>query len=67
MNRLLWALFLTLLNRAIAAAEFQLYASDTPLGKRIGGHDIPGVKDKFLVLVVGLRNWKRFTGYWQSA
>ena len=67
MSKLLWALFLKLLGKAVEAAEFNLYASDVPLGKRIGGHDIPQVKDKFMILHVGFKGLKDWTGYWQSA
>jgi hypothetical protein len=66
-NKLIWALFLKLLSMAVDRAEFELYASDVPKGKCMGRHDVPEVKDKYIVLHVGIKGWKDWTGYWQTA
>jgi len=48
-------------------AQFRLFLSDMPLGKRLGGHDVPGVPDKFLVLDIQLGGVVVFQGYFQAA
>lgn len=48
----------------IEHADLDIHASDTPVGKRIGGHDIPELKDKFLDLRIGEAG-EDFVGYWQ--
>ena len=63
MRSLFWRWLFGLLDKA----EFALVSSDVPRGKRLGGHDIPDVRDKFLILTIGLQGLVSFTGYFQTA
>ena len=44
MRSIIWKLLLGLLDKA----EFRLVSSSVPRGKRLGGHDIPDVRDKIV-------------------
>ena len=63
MRTLLWGL----LSKLLDAAEFGLVSSNEPRGRRLGGHDVPEVRDKYLVLSIGFRGLVSFVGYWQTA
>ena len=63
MRTILWKLLLGLLGRA----EFGLITSKSPQGKRLGGHDVPNVEDRFLILTIGLEGLGHFVGYFQTA
>jgi len=62
-KKLLWAV----LVRLLAAADFGIRTSSKPEGHRLGGHDIPNVPDRFIILTIGLGGVASFIGYWQSA
>jgi len=55
-----------LLNWILKRATLKIYASSTPIGRRLGGHDIPNVIDSFIVLEIGLKGVLSFTGYFQT-
>lgn len=57
----------TLLNWLLKRATFKLYNSSGPIGRRLGGHDIPNVIDSYIILEVGLVNGPKFAGYFQTA
>jgi hypothetical protein len=63
LRTILWNLLLKLLG----GAEFGLFTSKTPQGKRLGGHDVPNVEDKFFILTIGLDGLGHFVGYFQTA
>jgi hypothetical protein len=51
----------------LGGAEFGLVTSRSPQGRRLGGHDVPNVEDKFLILTIGLEGLGHFVGYFQTA
>ena len=65
MGKIICGFVLLALIGAAEAGQFSLATQDTPLGHRLGVHDDPDRKDKFLVLTVGIRNLYTFTGYFQ--
>ena len=56
-----------ILNWILARTTFKLYNSSTPLGRRLGGHDIPGVTDSYIILELSLSGLIAFVGYFQTA
>jgi len=56
-----------LLNWLLAHATLKLYNSDRPAGRRLGGHDIPGVTDAYIILEIALSGVISFTGYFQTS
>jgi hypothetical protein len=48
-------------------AKFDIYTSQIPVGHRFGGHDIPGITDAYIVLVITIAGNPIFTGCWQTA
>jgi len=56
-----------LLNWILARTTFKLYNSDRPAGRRLGGHDIPGVTDAYIILDLALSGVIAFTGYFQTS
>jgi hypothetical protein len=46
---------------------FRLYNSSTPIGRRLGGHDIPNVIDSYIILELVLAGVSAFTGYFQTS
>ena len=56
-----------LLTWILKRAKFSLYNSSTPIGRRLGGHDIPNVLDSYIILEIGLKDVKTFTGYFQTS
>jgi hypothetical protein len=63
LRTILWSLLLKLLG----GAEFGLVTSKSPQGRRLGGHDVPNVEDKFLILTIGLEGLGHFVGYFQTS
>lgn len=47
--------------------SLRLYTSPAPMGKRLGGHDIPGVVDLFVILDVRLNGRVIILGYFQAS
>jgi hypothetical protein len=56
-----------ILNWILKRATFRLYISSTPLGRRLGGHDIPGVTDSYIILELVIAGVIAFTGYFQTS
>jgi hypothetical protein len=56
-----------LFNWIIARATFKLYNSSSPIGRRLGGHDIPKVIDQYIILEIGIAGVLSFTGYFQTS
>ena len=56
-----------ILNWILARTTFKLSTSATPLGRRLGGHDIPGVTDSYIILELALSGIIAFTGHFQTA
>ena len=56
-----------LLNWILKRATLKIYASSTPIGRRLGGHDIPHVVDSYIVLEIGLTGALTFSGYFQTS
>lgn len=56
-----------ILNRILKRVTFRLYNSSTPIGKRLGGHDIPNVIDSYIILELVLAGVSAFTGYFQTS
>jgi len=46
---------------------FKLYNSSTPIGKRLGGHDIPAVIDSYIILELVIAGVSAFSGYFQTS
>lgn len=61
------AIIRKLFNWIIQRATFRLYNSGTPLGRRLGGHDIPNVIDAYIILEIGIKDVLAFTGYFQTS
>jgi len=58
---------LWLLNWLLKRVTFHLYNSSTPIGKRLGGHDIPNVIDSYIILEVMMSGVSAFHGYFQTS
>jgi len=56
-----------LLNWLLKRATFKLYNSSTPLGTRLGGHDIPNVTDSYIILELEIGHVSAFTGHFQTS
>jgi hypothetical protein len=54
------------LNWIATNAKVSLYTSHTPVGHRIGGHDIPQVADCYIVLTVLIKDKPVWSGYFQA-
>lgn len=61
---MLWRL---LLNWLVNHVTFKLYNSDRPLGRRIGGHDVPNVIDAYIILELWIEGVISFSGYFQTS
>lgn len=61
------ALIRKVFNWIIARATFKLYNSSTPIGRRLGGFDIPQVIDAYIILEIGITGVLTFTGYFQTS
>jgi hypothetical protein len=55
-----------ILNWILKRVTFRLYNSSTPIGKRLGGHDIPNVIDNYIILELVIAGFTAFTGYFQT-
>jgi hypothetical protein len=51
----------------LAMASLEIHTSAIPEGRRLGGADLPGVTDAYIVLHVSLKGIFVFSGYWQTA
>lgn len=56
-----------ILNWLLKRASFRLYTSSTPIGRGLGGHDIPGVTDSYIILELELAGVTAFTGHFQTS
>jgi len=56
-----------ILNWILARCTFKLYSSGFPEGRRLGGHDIPGITDSYVIIELSLSGLIAFVGYFQSA
>jgi hypothetical protein len=56
-----------ILNWILQRATIKIYNSATPIGRRLGGHDIPNVIDRYIILEIGLTGILAFTGYFQTS
>jgi hypothetical protein len=62
----LWlALLLKALNWLTKNATVTQYTSPTPVGKRLGGHDIAAVSDMFLILDIRISGRIIILGHFQ--
>lgn len=61
------ALIRRIFNWIIQRATFRIYNSSTPIGRRLGGHDIPNVLDQYIILEIGITGVLTFTGYFQTS
>ena len=55
-----------ILNWILKRVTFRLYNSSTPIGKRLGGHDIPNVIDNYIIIELIIAGTSAFTGYFQT-
>jgi len=56
-----------ILNWILKRVTFRLYNSSTPIGKSLGGHDIPKVIDSYIILELVIAGVSAFTGYFQTS
>lgn len=56
-----------LLNWLLKRVTFKLYNSSIPIGRRLGGHDIPDVVDAYIILELSITGVIAFTGYFQTS
>lgn len=56
-----------LLNWILKRVTFKLYNSNVAQGRRLGGHDIPGVDDSYIILELVISGVIAFTGYFQTS
>jgi hypothetical protein len=57
----------TILNWILKRVTFKLYNSNVAQGRRLGGHDIPGVDDSYIILELTIGGLIAFTGYFQTS
>lgn len=57
----------TILNWILKRVTFRLYNSCTPIGRRLGGHNIPDVVDSYIILELSIAGITAFTGYFQTS
>jgi hypothetical protein len=51
----------------LSNATFKLWTSPDPVGRRLGGHDLPGIPDAYIILDIRLHDCIVFLGYFQTA
>jgi hypothetical protein len=56
-----------ILNWLLKRVSFKLYNSSTPIGRRLGGHDIPEVLDSYIILEMAIAGVTAFSGYFQTS
>ncbi len=56
-----------ILNWILKRVTFKLYNSSTPIGRRLGGHDIPAVIDSYIILEMSIAGVTAFSGYFQTS
>jgi hypothetical protein len=56
-----------LLGWVIDHFRFNLSTSPVPKGKYLGGHDIPGVTDAYVIIELSAAGIIEFTGHFQTA
>jgi hypothetical protein len=54
------------LNWVANNAQASIYTSSIPVGHRLGGHDIPQVKDLYIILTVLIKQKPVWSGYFQA-
>jgi hypothetical protein len=47
-------------------AKFEIYASPTAIGRRLGGHDFPNLPDEFIILDIRAGDSIIVFGYFQA-
>jgi len=62
---MLLKLLFKILNTVIPGIDAKAYTSGTPQGRRLGGHDIPELRDMFLILDVSYKGKNLLLGYFQ--
>jgi hypothetical protein len=55
-----------LLNWILKRVTFNLYSSATPYGTHLGGHDVIGVTDSYIILTLSISGIIAFTGHFQT-
>lgn len=55
-----------LLNWLLKGAIFHLYTSTQPVGRRLGGHDVPGIPDLYIILHIEVGGQIVVLGYFQK-
>lgn len=56
----------TLLGWVVNHFTFSIHASSVPQGKYLGGHDVQGVTDCYIILELSALGIIEFTGYFQT-
>jgi hypothetical protein len=56
-----------ILNWILKRVTFRIYNSNVAQGRRLGGHDIPGVDDSYIILELVVGGVIAFTGYFQTS
>lgn len=55
-----------ILDWILRNAVFRIYTSAQPIGKRLGGHHIPGVIDSYLILDIRVATRILVLGYFET-
>ena len=53
------------LSWLVSHATFKITTNDTPEGKPLGGHDIPELPDKYIIVLIEVGPAIILHGYWQ--
>ena len=56
-----------ILNWILKRVSFKLYNSSSPIGRRLGGHDIPNVLDSYIILELNMAGVLAFIGHFQTS
>jgi len=56
-----------LINQLLTKAKLRIYTSSEARGRRLGGHNIQGVGDSFIILEVSWSGAVIFEGHWQTS
>jgi len=62
-----WNILLWMINYIVEKCDITISTSAVPEGTRIGGADLPDVKDKYILIRFFYNGVKRWTGYWQAS